>query len=257
MGLVKTINGLARANVKSFNGLASASIKTINGLDGTDSITPDSFSGLIRWWEATTLTPQGDNTNIVNGTAWIDAKNGIAATATANTPKYRTNVFGSNPAVEFGVGGTSGASEMTFPATLTLGDFTVVMVGFLTGDCIIPYHQGVNMQMRFNRSGQNKNSFFPNSGSELISAVFGTAIASNRANFTTRTGSTINFYDNKTLITTGAQTTANHTSDRLGSSDTGPNNVKLGAMIIYNRELTALEITSLYDNYLKARYALP
>lgn len=257
MGLVKTINGLARGSVKSFNGLASASIKTINGLDGTDSITPNSFAGLIRWWESSTLTPQGDNTNIVNGTAWVDAKNGIAATATAFTPKYRTNVFGSTPAVEFGLGGVSSPSEMTFPGTLTLGDFTVIMVGVLTGDCIIPYHQGVNMQMRFNRSGANKNSFFPNSGSELISATFGTAVGSNRMNVTGRTGSTINFYDNKTLITSGAQTSANHTSDRLGSSDTGPNNVKLGAMLIYNVELSAANITSLYDNYLKTKYSLP
>lgn len=60
-------------------------------------------AGIVARWSADDITPQSDNTNLVT---WTDSVGAAAATnATgARQPKYRTNVLGGKPAVQFSGG---------------------------------------------------------------------------------------------------------------------------------------------------------
>lgn len=59
------------------------------------------LGALVVHWDAGTITPQADNTNL---TTWTDSVGGFTATVPATAPKYRTTGLNNLPYVQSAAG---------------------------------------------------------------------------------------------------------------------------------------------------------
>lgn len=223
-------------------------------------ITPASFSGLLRWYDSDYYTGQGktDGNTLGITDTWFDGSaNAVVATPTVATgPVFKTSIFSTGkPSVRF-----NNLAKMTLPADVSLtGDFTVIVVTKGCNDTILIGAQSENYQLRFCRSSVNKNSFYPNGGTELISDTLGTAIGDAKANTFIRTSGTVKFWENATSFGTGTTTnTGTYKWNIIGSDDGGPlNSCDVGSIMVYSSALSDANYASLYTNYLKPRFGLP
>lgn len=215
---------------------------------------PTFYTNLLAWWKADSLNI-ADGSNVGAANNWLDSSgNGHNLTTNPNSPPvFHTNQVGSLPAISF-----NGAnSSLGMSSSLTLTNFTI-MVAYASASgadgCILG-NQSVNRQARINRLAANVCQFFDGS-TEAISQTFTTSITSNRLVSWVRSGTAVTFYENKTSRTGG--TSGNSTTfDMIGQSSSIFFGGKLFEMAIYDRLLTSGEVTNLYDNYYKARWALP
>jgi hypothetical protein len=222
-------------------------------------ITPASFANLVRWYDSDYYTGQGkvNDDFLANTDTWFDnSTNAVVATPVNSAkPQFKTSVFPSGkPAVYF-----NSLAKMTMPADVTFaGDFTAIVVQKIGGDTTLLTAQGENYQLRADRSGANKNSFFPNAGSEIISNTLATAITDAKANGYIRTGGSMKFWENAASFGSGTNS-ASFKWNIIGTDDgsLGLNQCNVGAIIVYSSALSDANYASLYTNYLKPRFGLP
>lgn len=236
--------------------LAFVSPKVVAGGGGSTVSPSDAqFGTMVRWYDADTYSATKVNNDLLSSTdTWTDQSLTASAATPDNggKPTFKTNIFGTKPAVLF-----TSITRMTFPGTLTFGDFTAIIITSGSGDSIIPYNQGVNMQIRICRTA-TKNSFFPNDAPEVLSNVLNTPQGFSKANVWIRSGSQITFFENSASVGSFACSTNGFTTNALGSTDGGPlNNCHVGLVLYYSTAMSTSSYQTLYTDYLKPRFGLP
>lgn len=213
------------------------------------------FGTMVRWFDADTYSATKANNDLLSDSdPWTDQSVSASNMVPDNSgkPQFKTNIFGTKPAVLF-----TSLTRMTGSGTLTFNDFTIIIVASGSGDAIVPYNQGVNMQIRISRTA-TQNSFFPNDPPEVFSSAVNTPQKNSKANVWIRSGSQILFFENSASIGSNACSTNALTTKALGSTDGGPlNNCHVGLVLYYSTAMSTSSYQTLYSNYLKPRYGLP
>ncbi len=231
------------------------------------SAAPPSFPGLVSWWKADSMafannTAVGDGGSGGGGTNWPDSSgngNVLFQTSAPARPTFKTNQFGSLPAVDF-----PGSPVLSMTNTLTLsGTFSAIVVIKPTNtDNLIMGNTTLNKQFRKGRSGVNNMSWYAG-GSEVISTTLGSTTTALVMLAFRRSGSNaVTARENKTDRTSGSPTdTGSFILNQFGGSDgvTSPTRF-VGLMceaMIYNTLLSDANMDTLYDQYLKPKWGLP
>lgn len=226
------------------------------GRVGNAGVTPLSFPGLHRWYDATSFDGIAvDGDSIGGGTnvrgPWIDKTgSGDNATNAVNGPIYKTNIVGTKPVIRFA---TATGAFMNFVPGALAGNFTVVcMCRSVAGlDGFIVITPGTGHQLRTLFGGSHDVVFY--AGGATISGFFGAAI-----NFEVvgckRSAGTVFLRQNKTAITSGADANV-WTTTQIGNSAIG-SNMDIGELLIYNTAISDANLDLLYDQYLKPKWVL-
>lgn len=213
------------------------------------------FGTLVRWFDADTYSATKVNNDLLSNTdPWTDQSTSASNMVPDNSgkPTFKTNIFGTKPAVLF-----TSLTRMTGSGTITLNNFTIIIVASGSGDAILPYDQGVNMQIRISRT-VTQNSFFPNDPPEVLSSAVNTPQRNSKANVWIRSGSQISFFENSASIGGNACSTNPFTTKALGSTDGGPlNNCHVGLVLYYSTAMPTASYKTLYNDYIKPRFGLP
>jgi hypothetical protein len=223
-----------------------------------------SLTGLIARWEADNITGLSDNTSV---DTWLDQSgNSRTATGSGGTrPKYRTNIFGSKPAVQFLAGSLS---ALSFTAT-SIPNFTVFIAWSVTtlGAYAGPISWKGGGIAGFQYNTDENGDFKPHLG---VYDTGGTAIqskASSEGGTNSRgkaldvwkfDGTTVSGRKNGAAMTLGA---GNSTPDFGGGAMLGycwfGNSIDgyIAAILVYNSALSSGEITS-NEGYLNGKYGI-
>lgn len=224
---------------------------------------PSDFGGLAAWWKADSLSlSDGDPIS-----TWTDSSgNGKDATATLTTrPLYKTNIFGSMPAVRFdGSNDFFSFSDINLGNFLTNPVFTLIHVGTQTADSILIGFSATNMQLgRVNYTGNTLKVAVYFGTATDISDDFGSAF-SNLKMTTIRQASangTGKFRENKTARREGWSEDASigtANANLIGKASFG-NNIAgdIGELCLWNVSLSDTDVDCMYDGYFKPRWGLP
>lgn len=219
-------------------------------------VTPADFGGgAFRWYDAASFDYLADGATITAADPWDDlsANNDNATTTAGNESIFKTNIFGSRPAVR-----TSGTLPHRFlfdGGQITLTDFTIFFVTkrIIADSFALSLSTG-NRQVRIFRSGANVLSFFAGGG-EIISGVLATAETDARLNGWIRSGTAMSFYENDTPVAGGVDGNSIDLN-QIGSDSLNPN-MDIGEIVIYNSILSGPDIQSLYDGYFQPKFSLP
>jgi hypothetical protein len=126
---------------------------------------PSDFGGLLAWYKSTSIVgSDGDSV-----TTWVDSSgNGHNATRDIGTQTYKTNIFGSKPAILF----SNGQMDITSPFGL-IGAYTFIAVLQLTSatDQMISGCTSPAFQYRYNLS-ENRLYYYDSSTGVLSSDLF-------------------------------------------------------------------------------------
>lgn len=215
-------------------------------------IDPSSINGLQRWFRADNYN-QADASTL--STTWIDLSGHANATiVTGSEPTFRTNIFGTKPAIRF-----ASAKYLT-NATLTLTtNFTICSVTRNLTDFIHYGRFGSNQQVRVGRSAADVLSMSLGGGTETISTSAAIGPSTARLNVYRRSGTNIDFRINGTNIsvTGNAGNTNVPTFNTLGDSINGFGAGDLGELCVWNTYLSDDSLGTLYTNYFKPTWHLP
>lgn len=219
------------------------------------SETPDSVGTPFRWYDAGTYLLDDDDP-ISTSDPWIDQSSNLSnATPTAgNEPVFKTNIFGSLPAVRL-----SGQKRLTLDSgVIILSDFTILAVAKVNGDSIWMSRNGVNRQVRAFRSGVNNLSINTSGGTEVASGTLSVAATDGRMIGYRRVSGTgvADFFENDTNFA-GGNNIFTIDLDQIGIIDGGPLNIDIGEMVIYDSVLSTANIQLLYNDYFKPKFSLP
>lgn len=224
------------------------------GRVGNAGVTPLSFPGLHRWYDATSFTGIANDGDSIGGGAnvrgpWIDKTgSGDNATNTINGPLFKTNIVGSLPVIRFAT--ATGAFMNFLPGTLA-ADFTVVcMCRSVAGlDGFIFYNTTTGHQLRTLFGGSHDVVFY--AGGPTLSGFFGAAIVFEVVGCK-RSAGTVTLRQNKINITSGGDANA-WTVNQIGISSLG-SNMDIGELLLYNTAISDANLTLLYDQYLKPKW---
>lgn len=210
---------------------------------------PGSFVSLSQWLTAYSFLNEGvpDSTVIGGpGLVWEDQSDeGNNATTGSGSATYRTTgIGGAFPCVEIA------GSTLVIPDIVVAGDFTLIVVAETLGDTSWLGNNAANVQIRRRRAGVNNASFFPGSGSEVISDTFSSAEDSLIMATWRRSGTTVSFRENKTDRGSGTNGGA-FTMNQIGASQFVGGIGDLGEIVFYPVFISDAGIDNLYDNYYK------
>lgn len=228
-------------------------------LSGAASLTPTSLSGLVRWYKADSFSlPDGTAIGGV-GNEWLDQSGSgadLTQTSGPSKPLFKTNIFGSMPAIRF-----SGGQQMDM-TLFNSANYTILAVGMANADGMLFGNSGANMQVRVKRSGTNDiSNYF--GGADVFSSVFSTAAASVKLMTWLRGGGTgfsdtCRWRENKTARGNNDDFGVNAQLNRVGSTSFGGNyDGDIGEICVYNTPQTVADLDLLYDTYFKPRWGLP
>lgn len=227
------------------------------------SITPETFGPVTRWWDANSLEYLTNDAIITTADPWDDLSpnDDDAVTTLSNEPTFHTNVINGRPVVRF-----TGSDHMLFEGgdLELMGDFTILCVGLTAADSNYLGRNGFNRQVRINRLGEPRASWFSgNSGSELVSTQFLSNASQPRMIGHRRTlgEGLFTFFDNATLVmpTTGGVNPGSFGINEIGTlAEFTPGiNMDIAELVIYNKSLLDSEVQALYYQYFKPKFALP
>lgn len=225
------------------------------GIELASSATPDSVGTPFRWYDAGTYLLDDDDP-ISTSDPWVDQSSNLSnATPTAgNEPVFKTNIFGSRPAVRL-----SGQKRLTLDSgVIILSDFTILAVAKVNGDSIWMSRNGINRQVRAFRSSVNNLSINTSGGTEVASGTLNVAATDGRMIGYRRASGTgvADFFENSTNFA-GGDNIFTIDLDQIGIIDGGPLNIDIGEMVIYDSVLSTANIQLLYNDYFKPRFVLP
>ena len=218
------------------------------------SFTPNSLPGLILWLNAYQYVGQADMTAIGGaGLEWIDQSgNGNDATA-GGVVQFRTaGIAGTHPALQF-----TGDSLIIPAIAIALdGDFTIAVIAETLGDTAWLGNNAVNVQVRRRRSGVNNLSFFPGTGSEVISDGFAATAGDLMMVVWRRSGDTVSFRENKIARGSGTNGGA-FTVNRIGNSAFVGGIGDCGEIMMWDQFHDDTALDALYDDYAQPEWPLP
>jgi hypothetical protein len=219
---------------------------------------PTDLANLVRWYKADSLS-LADGTAVGNtGTEWTDSTgsgNSLTQATAARRPIFKTNIFGSKPAVQFI---SANQYWLSMPVLTMANPFTIVIVG-ITGSSIILGHDTLNMQVRAGHAGNNL--FIFDGGASVDSVVCTTPNTSVRAE-TWRSEDAVGsifFRDGKIDVTAGGNTGAVSLSiNTMSDPQFGLHiNGYIAEVCIWSQNQINADMDALYDNYFKPRWGLP
>lgn len=231
-------------------------------------ITPTSFGQPYRWYDANSLEYLTNDAPITGADPWDDkSPNDDDAVVTAGFPSFRTNIINGRPTVRI----AAANQHLDFEGgNLMLGDFTILCVAIATADSIYLSKNGINRQVRINRAGERRASWFDQDSQELISNLFlsnasqACMIGHRRTNYLDPIPGNrqFSFFDNSTRVEfrdPEATTVFSNIfgPNRIGTIDGGPVLIDIGELVIYDRALPDGEVLSLYMEYFKPKFGLP
>lgn len=220
---------------------------------GGGAVTPIDFNPL-RWYDAGSYA-LSDGASITVANPWVDqsANLGNATTTAGFEPIFKTNIFGSLPAVRMSAPDhlAFDGGDLALPAS-----FTIFCIHKTSSDSIWMSRAGINRQLRITRAGANVYSYF--GGGEVISGTLATAATAIKLGVWRRNDGTMNldFFENATNFVGGASLPV-IAYNQIGLIDGGPLNIDIGEVVIYNTFISDVDIQALYDDYFKPKFALP
>lgn len=232
-------------------------------------ITPTSFGQPYRWYDANSLEYLTNDAAITDNDPWDDKSpnDDDAVSTPGHFPTFRTNIINGKPTVRF-----AGTQRLVFEGgDLALGDFTILCIAIATADSIYLSKNGINRQVRINRVGERRASWFADQGAqEVISNLFtsnasnGGMIGHRRTNYNDPViaNREFAFFDNTIRVERRDAditpiTSAVFGPGQLGIIDGGPLLIDIGEIVIYDRALSDGEVLSLYTEYFKPKFGLP
>lgn len=218
------------------------------------AVYPDDFPDLFRWYDAASLNYLADGATITPADQWDDlsANNDNVATTLGNEPIFKTNIFGSRPAVR--MDGTVGQRLLFNGGAFLLTDFTIFFITErVIQDTFAMTSSTLNRQVRIFRSSANVLSVF--TGVETISPVLATSQLVTRLNGWIRSGTAMDFYENDTLLAGGVDGTVLNLNQIGHQVSLG--NMDIGEVVIYNNNMSPVDAQSLYDGYFQPKFGLP
>lgn len=212
--------------------------------------------GAFRWYDAAFYSLP-DGTAIAVGTPWDDqsANDSDATTVLGQEPSFRTNIFGTLPAIRFAY-----PDRFLFDSgTFVLTNFTIICIAKVVSDSIWLSLLGQNRQIRIFRSSINVLSSYDGATEHISGAL--TNPASNARMMTWRRdfGTTVvDFFENSTNIAGVAGPALGMGIDTIGAQVVAPAiDMDIGEIVIFDTFKTTLEIQDLYNNYFKPKFGLP
>jgi hypothetical protein len=256
---VPTISGLACA-LPSARRIAAPTPVSVG-------VTPLSFSNLQAWWGADSLS-LADDTPVGNsggGTDWNDSSgngNHLIQSDSAKRPLFKTNIFGSKPAIRFD--GSNDFLGMTGSIVLNSStEYTILTVSKCMDTpgayCFFQDNAGTQQFYR----GNNHCATYNTGGTPWkISDAFATAVTSVVVCSVRRQSSdytAVQFRENKTSRGAGGAGNSNYawTIKVVGNSLENFPKLDLAEAIVWNSYLTDTNMDNLYDQYLKPKWGLP
>lgn len=220
----------------------------------TFAVYPDDFPDLFRWYDAASLDYLADGATITPADEWDDlsANNDNLATTLGNEPVFKTNIFGARPAVR--TDGTIFQRMLFNGGGFALTDFTIFFVTTRgVQDTFLMTHSTLNHQVRILRLSANVLSTV--TSAETISPVLAASPLVPRLNGYIRSGTALSFYENDTPLAGGVD--GNALSLNQIGYQTSFANVDIGEIVIYNNNLSLVDVQSLYDGYFQPKFGLP
>lgn len=221
---------------------------------------PDEIAGLVRWYKADTFA-LADGTAIGGtGNEWLDqsptAPNNATQGNAGQRPVFRTNVFGSQPAVQFDAGLTQ---FLLMPGIVLAGDFTVIGIVKVSAESVFLGEAFGGFKTLIYRSAVNVVAF-RDGLSDIISDAFSEVQTNVRMITWRRSSDQISFRESNTAR--GAETSASgvvsFTYDAIGINAGGGGLASghYGEICVYNQHISDANIDSLYSAYFKPKFSL-
>jgi hypothetical protein len=253
--LAECLSCLAPGQLSYIEASLISSWEENGGIEIASSETPDSIGAPLRWYDAGTFV-LADGATIATTNPWIDQSSNLSnATPTAgNEPIFKTNIFGSRPAVRL-----SGTKRFMFDSgVIILSNFTILAVAKVNGDSIWISRNGINRQVRAFRSSVNNLSINTSGGTEITSGTLSVAATDGRMIGYRRDSGTgvADFFENRVNFA-GGNNIFTIDLDQIGIIDGGPLNIDIGEMVIYDSVVSEANIQLLYDDYFKPKFGLP
>lgn len=236
----------------------------INSFLGVTPVEPDDFPNLEFWWKADSFSLADNDPIGAVGVEWQDqsVNNRDATQPTAGKrPLFKTNIFGSLPAIRFdGVDDSLNFPVKVFAASSEL-TFLIVGKAVTLTDCQLLGHDVENEQVRVGHPSATQVAFW--AGTLLVtSTAFGSALTNAKLITWRRVLSAgnydINFRENTTDRTTGGPEPGEMSLNRIGETSFGGNpNWDIGEIVGYSGLLSVAQVDALYTTYFKPKWGLP
>lgn len=228
------------------------------------AVTPASFSGLIRWWDAGSLA-YANGTAIDNGSNKLTDRSSTADHANQSSaslqPVVTTGVQNGLRGVTFD--GTD--DELNFTSTGALTALTIFAVlkgssniqatyGILkdsggSADFRLDIGASVNVRYRLNDSGND--NLLSNDFTAAYNAAHCAVVACDSGGSNNAT-----FYEGDVPRGTGTIATFSAQFNRIAAAVGANFTGNLLELLVYNQKLNSTQIGSLYNGYLKPRWGL-
>lgn len=223
---------------------------------------PSDFSGLAAWWKA-------DSLSLADGTAidtWTDSSgNGKDATATLTArPVFKTNIFGSLPAVRF-----DGSNDFFSFTSIPLGNFgtnpvfTLIHVGTQTADGVLIGFSANNMQLgRVNYLANTLKVAVYFGTATDVSSDFGSALSNLKMTSIRQAAAngTGKFRENKTARSVGWSEDASigdADANRIGRASFGQFIAgDIAELCLWTTSLSDTDVDCMYTGYFQPKYGL-
>lgn len=216
---------------------------------------PDQLAGLIRWYKADSYS-LADGTQIGNpGLEWLD-NSPTGDDAYVEVPYYatfRTNVFGSMPAIQFLSPNFDFLRVTQF--TLTL-DLTIIFIANVIGSSLIHAigNSPSGASARIRTASFDRMQFYDGGSGGQDSTNFATSANNVKMASMRRTSDgVIHFRDGNVSRGDVGSSPVPMILRLLGDGGTASNG-NLGELCVYNQAHSDSDIDSLYANYFKIRY---
>lgn len=232
-------------------GFVGALAAPVGGFSFTD------LSGLYAWHEADGQSmadndPVGDTGSELQDLSG-NGHLGLQSSAGAR-PLYKTGIIDGKPVIRFD--GTDDYLQYGSDIALGTGDYTIIFVGTITAatDAMVMGWSSGNIQIRCNRSGAQTISKFLGV-SDQSSQVFTNPSNVVGMKVWQRSGIAMKFYENLTDQSLGANDGSSFSLSTIGKTSFGgfmPGD--LLALGICTAAVSAMDLASLYTDYLKPKY---
>lgn len=244
-------------------------------------ITPASFAGLQGWWKADSFSLADDTFIGGTGLEWIDQANAFDGTQPGADaqfkPKFRTNIFGSAPAIEFNFNAFNPQSHLALAGSedgginLT-GDFTIIAVlkagtpssgslgGPILGNAYTSNHTSVGCFAQF-ESPSGCRLFLNGGTTDVFSSDFSTngpwmvSIIRSGLNLEYRRNANASF--SSTHVLSQVDTLKlNYMAAINGSGIAVRFSGYIGELCVYNAALLGQNCNDLYNQYFQSKFSL-
>lgn len=234
-------------------GLTIADLALLGGGSGVPLFPPDSLAGLVRWYKADSFSLADSDPIGGTGVEWVDqsptAPNDATQGTAGDRPLFRTNIFGSMPAIQF-------ANDFLSMPDITLsGELTVIVIGKCTADSVILGKSSANIWFRLHLAATNIDSVIGGVGA--ASDVFtGDPALPNMYTWRRDAVDEMLFRERNVARNTAPLAGVGVFNLVGGTTGIGISACHVGEICVYTQNHSDADIDKLYAEYFKIRWGL-